>query len=195
MGFMVGKGQNPEAKFREIAGMKQKNEIVAPPQDEQILGNLPEETETQSAEIPENSPNATPVPAQSTEDNVAFRVPEGAGLAAWGKQPVEKTSKTAQPAKKTMISAAPKNVQQFDYTFQIAAFKTLQDAEKSKKNLAAAGIRCKIKKSGKVQLLIASVRGDAAAEKNTRQKIKSLKLGDPLLLTKKQVASGTKKGK
>lgn len=194
MGFMVGRGQNPEAKFREIAGIEQKTEIGAPV-EEQTPASLPEEPGAKNASAPENPPDAPPAPAQSAENNVAFRVPEGAGLAAWGNPLEEKTSKTARPAKKAVNAPAQKNGQQFDYTFQVAAFKTLQDAEKSKKNLAAAGIRCKIKKSGKVQLLIASLRGDAAAEKNARQKIKSLKLGEPLLLAKKAVAGGAKKGK
>lgn len=194
MGFMVGRGQNPEAKFREIAGIEQKRETSAPVA-EQTPASPPEEAEAKNANPPENPPDSPPAPEQSTENRVAFRVPEGAGLAAWGKPPVEKTPKTGQPAKKAANAPSQKSGQQFDYTFQVAAFKTLQDAEESKKKLAAAGIRCKIKKSGKVQLLIASLRGDAAAEKNARQKIKSLKLGEPLLLAKKAVAGGAKKGK
>lgn len=194
MGFMVGRGQNPETKFREIAGIEQKKEASAP-LEEQTPADLPEEPGVGIAYESENPPDTPAAPTQSPENKVAFRVPEGAGLAAWGKPLAEKTPKTAPPAKKAAIAPAQKNGQQFDYTFQVAAFKTIQDAEKSKKNLAAAGIRCKIRKSGKVQLLIASLRGDAAAEKDARQKIKSLKLGDPLLLAKKAVAGGTKKGK
>lgn len=183
MGFMVGQGHNPQKKIQEITGLS-----LSGSEGEKAES---QEEETMSPAIPLPDKDATPIPSEGEKPEQPFRIPKGEELGAWG----EAAPKAPAPAPKKSQPAPPKKEELFDYTFQIAAFKSLAEAENLQKKLAAISVKTKIQKSGKVQLLIANMRGPAKTPDNLRQKLLPLKLGTPLQLSKKPLPSGPKRNK
>lgn len=185
MGLMVGRGQNPEAGLAQLTGL----------QLEESRQNI------EAAENQDSGPvEAAPAANQETQKDAGqFSRPSGEQMAAW---PGPETGKPAasQPAsdksarqasqtprrQKTARAQGPK----FDYVFQVAAFRSSREAERLREKLDQAGARCRTSKSGKVYLVIASLRGTAADEQALMGKLKDLKLGKPLLLSKKEAPKG-----
>ncbi|MBD5626148.1 MAG: hypothetical protein HDQ90_01370, partial [Desulfovibrio sp.] len=79
----------------------------------------------------------------------------------------------------------------FDYLFQAAAFKGPVDAERLRGRLAAAGLRASVRQSGKVRLVLVSVRGTAQEAQRVRGQLSGMGLGRPIQLEKKPVAEKT----
>lgn len=183
MGFMVGQGHHPHAKIQEITGLS-------------LPGESRDKTEAQAEEISEKAATDSALaqndlPVEDEKPEAAFRKPKGEELDAWGEAP---RSSPQAPAKKDKAPQAQKE-RLFDFSFQIAAFKTLAEAENLQKKLAAISVKTKIQKSGKVQLLIATIRGPAKTPENLQQKLLPLKLGKPLQLSKKELSTAVKRNK
>lgn len=189
MGFMVGQGHNPNTKIQEITGL-----TLSAPNADKDESHAEEETEATAS--PTNPP-ADIVPEQETSSQgsekaePAFRKPKGQELAAWGEDPVKSHE---SPPKKDRPPQTRKE-KLFAFSFQIAAFKNLAEAENLQKKLAAISVKTKIQKSGKVQLLIADLRGPASTPETLRQKLIPLKLGKPLQLSKKELSTGAKRNR
>lgn len=188
MGVMVGQGQNPHTKIRELTGFSlttgtKPGDAASTPGD---VGETSAQMDTELAKGPEQ-------PASTEKaDTSSFRKPQGQELEAWG----EKPAATPAPAKaEKKKDKAPVREELFDYSFQIAAFKTLEEAKNLQKRLNAIPVKTAIRKSGKVELLIASLRGNSSAPEELRKKLVPLKLGKPLQLSKTPVASRTKRSK
>lgn len=182
MGLMVGRGQNPGARIQEITG-----------------GLYQAETETarKEEEIP-SSPENTAPPHEKTG-------PTEEGLKAWPALPVKPAQTNPQPKKGASQKAEAKKPETkksdakqsppkeiYNYTFQIAALRSQQEAETLKKKLGSLGLKSSIKKSGKVYLEMVQIRGGDNEISAMRKKLQTLKLGPPLLLSKKPLRSGKK---
>lgn len=193
MGFMVGRGQNPEAHIQAITGIfgegKENAAQPAPALNEQ-------EGPAVKAE-PEMAEKAAP----QAEAARPFAKPRGAEQAAWredGKPAPAAARKKAPQAKaaKAKEEAKPQKKGQgpvYDYLFQAAAYKNQKDAENMRKKIAAAGYRASLRKSGKAWLAIVSLRGNADDVAALRQKLRGLRLGEPLRLSRKEVAPRNQK--
>lgn len=139
-----------------------------------------------------------------------FTKPQGEGLAAWGITPGQapqgapaqganpQAAAASQPGRQvaaTAREAAPKKPAQpakpaeprFDYVFQAAAFKGPVDAERLRGRLEAAGLRAHVRPSGKVRLVVVSLRGSAEEARRVRGTLAGLGLGRPILLEKTPV--------
>ncbi|MDE5833515.1 MAG: SPOR domain-containing protein [Desulfovibrio sp.] len=165
MGLMVGRGQNPVGKINDLTGglleTEQEETAEANPQD--IL------------EIP-GEERARPVVAPEREK------PEGVALEAWpATAPPKKTAPKSKAEK-----PKPVNRTVYDFVYQAAALKTAGDAESLNKKLKGLGLRSETKKSGKVYLCLVSLRGTETDALTMRDKLRSAKLGKPLLLSKKE---------
>ncbi|MDD4702468.1 MAG: SPOR domain-containing protein, partial [Desulfovibrio sp.] len=126
-----------------------------------------------------------------------FDRPSGSSLAAWG---IKQPQANAQPGAQAGGQAAPKptgaqaqkptapQAPMFDFVFQVAAFRSADDADKLRKSLEERGIRSRLKKSGKVQLVIVSLRGTELDATNLREELGRMKLGAPMQTSKKAVA-------
>ena len=174
MGLMVGKGQNPADRINELTG-----------------GFLASE----ASEVEEETSTASPIQAETTpEINVPKterEKPQGAALAAWSNpRPVKKEAPKSKSKPESKVSS---NSTIYDFTYQAAAVKSLKDAETLNKKIRALGYRGEVKKSGKVYLAIINMRGKDKDIIALREKLRSIKLGKPLLLSKKEVAK--KQGK
>lgn len=179
MGFMVGRGQHPQTEIRAMTGLGEPGE-TAPTAEPTPTPDQPQTPETAEQPAP-----AVPV-AHKTE--APFARPKGAEMAAWG----EKNEQTPQPRPRAERPAPGKNEkpasrQIFDYSFQAAAFKSEREAENLRKTLNSKGLRAQVRKSGNVRLVVVNLRGGDSDVASLRQKLRDLKLGAPLQLSKNPV--------
>ncbi|WP_300923568.1 SPOR domain-containing protein [uncultured Desulfovibrio sp.] len=79
----------------------------------------------------------------------------------------------------------------FDHVFQAAAFRGPADAERLRGRLEEAGLRARVRQSGKVRLVLVSVRGSVRDADRVRGELAAMGLGRPILLEKKPVAEKT----
>lgn len=185
MGYMVGQGQNPRASINDMTGGLLNAEADPPGEKEtQVFLEIPEQTPSEPApQSPPPSPAVSPGAAASLPA-APFARPEGAQTEAWGEKPVAPARPPAKPKPAQKEKTAEP---QYDYSFQVAALKSASDAEKTRQGLKAAGVRAKTQRSGKVVLVIASLRGGESDVRALRQKLAAKKLGPPLLLSKTPV--------
>lgn len=185
MGLMVGRGQHPEETLREMAGLEQSGD---PAETAEVMA---------VAETEEPEPQSMQPEPTASEENAPFGRPSGEQTAAWGPAPQPAQAPAAQPASPApQPQAAPAQRQQaaatplYDYTFQIAAFKTQKDADSLKARLNEMDIRSRVSKSGSVFLVMVSLRGDSGAPARLEDSLSSLKLGAPLMLSRKLASPG-----
>ena len=226
MGFMVGRGQNPEKSVEQMTGMLGDEQVQpaapapqtapAAPGAQSAPTAQPEQAGS-AAEVPASPADAahatqaqqSPQAAPQEESAFPFRRPQGAGLAAWGISPATPApgapaapstppqSQRADPRQAQRASAAqPKAAQAeplFDYSFQVAAFKDKADADKLRARLESKGLRSRQQKSGKVLLVLVNLRGTELDAANLREELQRMKLGKPLLASKKAVSGKSRK--
>lgn len=215
MGFMVGRGQNPEQRVEQMTGLqmdKQEQQAVQGSPDTQPAPNAappvaadPAATAQAGQGTPGAAPSAagaqaagTAAPAAPSGSETAgtagasaypFERPSGGSLAAWGakqQQAAQKSSNAQAPAQ-AQKPAAPQ-APMFDFVFQVAAFKSTDDADRLRKKFEERGIRSRLQKSGKVQLVMVNLRGTELDADNLREELGRMKLGTPMQTSKKAVA-------
>lgn len=233
MGFMVGRGQNPEKSVEQMTGMLRDEQVQpaapapqtapAAPGAQSAPTAQPERAEqpeqgrstagvpASPADASQNAARAQQSPQAAPQDGSAFPFsrPQGAGLAAWGISPATPApgapaapstppqSQRADPRQAQRApTAQPKAAQAeplFDYSFQVAAFKDKADADKLRARLESKGLRSRQQKSGKVLLVLVNLRGTELDAANLREELQRMKLGKPLLASKKAVSGKSRK--
>lgn len=244
MGFMVGRGQNPEQRVEQMTGLQldgqgrqkglsgqhapQTAEVVDPAVSGALAGTGTEAAADAAPAQPAGTPAAagqtgqapaaaeTGTPAGNQEAGVGtdypFERPSGESLAAWGiKQPRpgaqsgEQAAAQAAPNARNAVTPntapgqgkAPGTTvaqeQLYDYVFQVAAFKGEDDADRLRKRLEGRGLRTRLQKSGKVQLVMVNLRGTELDAANLREELKRMKLGAPIQASKKAVPGKSRK--
>lgn len=237
MGFMVGRGQNPEKSVEQMTGMLRDEQAQpaapapqtapAAPGAQSAPTAQPEQAEqpeqggntagipaspadaSQNAARAQQSPQAAPQAAPQDGSAFPFSRPQGAGLAAWGINPATPApgaaaapssppqGQRADPRQTQRAPAAqPKAAQAeplFDYSFQVAAFKDKADADKLRARLESKGLRSRQQKSGKVLLVLVNLRGTELDAANLREELQRMKLGKPILASKKAVSGKSRK--
>lgn len=224
MGFMVGRGQNPEQRVEQMTGLQRDKQTQQAPQGGPDTQNPPSATlpaaadpaataqngqgaqgadantsGAQTAAGPEASAAPSGPEAAGAADASAypFERPSGGSLAAWGiKQPQAGGQVGAQAAQKPSNAQAAAQAQKpavpqapmFDFVYQVAAFRSVDDADRLRKKLEERGIRSRLQKSGKVQLVMVSLRGTELDAANLREELGRMKLGAPMQKSKKAVA-------
>ncbi len=222
MGFMVGRGQNPEAHLEQMTGLRVKDAPVQLPQ-ESTIPSADAATSAPSAEKAPTPPPAPNPPQEQRADNDAQKQPEalakqhatgearypfarpsGSSLAAWGQQQAspqdtgkqkENTSRKSQSAQvpTTGMAMQPTGGPIYDATYQVAAFKGPKDAAHLCQTLKERGIRAFKQKSGKVLLVLVNLHGTDADALSLRKTLQAMGLGAPVLLSRKAVTAGPAK--
>jgi hypothetical protein len=235
MGFMVGRGQNPETRVEQMTGLMSKDapapQAKAAPQGVPAPEAGASAAGPDQAQVPGQAPTAAPAPNQkgqktSQGQNAAvaepaaqnqetaqapaypFAHPSGNGLAAWGIKPGQQGAQgAAQSANSSgsqagntpgaQVKAAPtKTGPQFDFVYQVAAFKTDEDADKLRTRLEGKGLKTRVQKNGKLVLVMVSIRGTEDDAFNLREDLRHMRLGVPILVSQKAVsAQPAKKGR
>ncbi|WP_206214276.1 SPOR domain-containing protein [Desulfovibrio sp. ZJ369] len=182
-------------------------------------GNTAARTGAAQAAGAQNAAAALPADSQSASPAYPFSRPQGEGLAAWGisqhaggtapptpaAQPqggaqARPAASRGQAASQAAQSSQAPQVSQpkaplFDWLFQAAAFKDKADADRLRARLEERGLRSRQQKSGKVLLVMVSLRGTELDAANLREELRRMKLGAPILAAKKPVSGKSRKSK
>ena len=92
--------------------------------------------------------------------------------------------KTAAPAKP---QAATNGAPLYDFVFQVAAFRNVDDADRLRQRLEGQGLRTRGQKSGKLTLVMVHMRGTDLDAANLKEELQRMRLGSPLQKSKKRV--------
>ena len=236
MGFMVGRGQNPETRVEQMTSMISKDAPKAKPApeapapdaaapaaqaetaDAQNPAPATEENQAMSAGAPQpgkpgqdqKGQEAAAQPPQgkqgqqSPQGAYPFAQPSGNSLAAWGIKPGANQNAQGQGVQASGQSSAQNGAQaakpapaktgpQFDYVYQVAAFKSDEDADKLRTRLEGKGLRTRTQKNGKLVLVMVSIRGTEDDAFNLREDLRHMKLGVPIQISQKPVSSKPQK--
>ena len=173
------------------------------PQETGQAGQAPAATGTAAAP-------ARQAAAATGSTDFPFERPSGDSLAAWGNKqarpgaqgsgqsaaqaaPNSRPGTTAQGQAQAQAPAAVVQEQIYDYVFQVAAFKGEDDADRLRKRLEGRGLRTRLQKSGKVQLVMVNLRGTELDAGNLREELKRMKLGAPIQASQKAVPGKSRK--
>lgn len=210
MGYMVGHGQNPGEEMRELTGigrpdretLAEMDKAMAGSEDaslrdkladlgQQPVGGAPAAPEGDAAAAPAaaSSAPAAPAAAPAAKSSHPFNKPSGNGLAAWGNAPKGAAQpapeKTSAPA--TRPQAATNAAPLYDFVFQVAAFRNVDDADRLRQRLEGQGLRTRGQKSGKLTLVMVHMRGTDLDAANLKEELQRMRLGSPLQKSKKRV--------
>ena len=195
MGFMVGRGQNPEKHLEEIAGMLQPagQQAAQPgqrPDGEPAQGQ--DDPAGQDGQGDQNGQDGRN--ADAGQDGPAGQNVEEAGDAQRPQaQKPQPQGVPAQSPLKDAIKPKPQDkpkaepaVPTFTYTYRLATVKSQEAAKSEQKRYARKGFSCVIRNLGTGFSLNLTVTGTEKDDQALRQKLKSAGLGAPMLLSKKK---------
>lgn len=193
MGFMVGRGQNPEKHLEEIAA------IVGQSKDEQADADQAAAPGADGSGAAQADQNAGQTPAQDGTQEPADKAGQdgqNAQAAADAKAPdaaAQSDKGTAQQPLKDAIRPQPKKPEPapsgepvFVYQYRLATVKTQEAAKSEQKRYQSKGFQCVIRKLNTSFSLNYTLRGTEKDDAALRQRLKSAGLGAPMLLSKKK---------
>lgn len=187
MGYMVGHGQNPGEEMRELTGIGRPDRETLAEMDKAMAGSEDASLRDKLADLGQQPVGGAPA-APAAKSSHPFNKPSGNGLAAWGNAPKGAAQpapeKTAAPAKpQAATNAAPL----YDFVFQVAAFRNVDDADRLRQRLEGQGLRTRGQKSGKLTLVMVHMRGTDLDAANLKEELQRMRLGSPLQKSKKRV--------
>lgn len=201
MGYMVGHGQNPGEEMRELTGIGRPDRETLAEMDKALAGSEEAGLRDKLADLAQQPVGGAPAApdgaaaapaaagAPAVKSSHPFNTPSGDGLAAWGNAPKgaarPASEKTAAPASKPRETAP--TVPLYDFVFQVAAFRNVDDADRLRQRLEGQGLRTRGQKSGKLTLVMVHMRGTDLDAANLKEELQRMRLGSPLQKSKKQV--------
>ncbi|WP_448340057.1 SPOR domain-containing protein [Desulfovibrio piger] len=197
MGYMVGHGQNPGEEMRELTGIGRPDRETLAEMDKAMAGSEDAGLRDKLADLSRQpvggapaaaNASAAPAAAPAAKSSYPFNKPSDNGLAAWGNAPKgaaqPASEKTAAPAKP---QAATNGAPLYDFVFQVAAFRNVDDADRLRQRLEGQGLRTRGQKSGKLTLVMVHMRGTDLDAANLKEELQRMRLGSPLQKSKKRV--------
>ena len=197
MGYMVGHGQNPGEEMRELTGIGRPDRETLAEMDKAMAGSEDAGLRDKLADLSRQpvggapaaaNASAAPAAAPVAKSPYPFNKPSDNGLAAWGNAPKgaaqPASEKTAAPAKP---QAATNGAPLYDFVFQVAAFRNVDDADRLRQRLEGQGLRTRGQKSGKLTLVMVHMRGTDLDAANLKEELQRMRLGSPLQKSKKRV--------
>ena len=197
MGYMVGHGQNPGEEMRELTGIGRPDRETLAEMDKAMAGSEDAGLRDKLADLSRQpvggapaaaNASAAPAAAPAAKSPYPFNKPSDNGLAAWGNAPKgaaqPASEKTAAPAKP---QAATNGAPLYDFVFQVAAFRNVDDAARLRQRLEGQGLRTRGQKSGKLTLVMVHMRGTDLDAANLKEELQRMRLGSPLQKSKKRV--------
>ena len=235
MGFMVGRGQNPETRVEQMTNMISKDAPAAKGKAAQQEAPAPDAAATaetadgqNAAPTADNPTGAAPQqtaagkpadakgqkagqaqqPQQGQQPQAPaypFSQPSANSMAAWGIKPganqqgAQAQAGGAQNGAPNGTQAAkpapPKTGPQFDYVYQVAAFKSDEDADKLRTRLEGKGMHTRTQKNGKLVLVLVNMRGTEDDAFNLREDLRHMRLGVPIMVSQKPVSTKPQKAR
>lgn len=103
-------------------------------------------------------------------------------------EPVAQTvTETAQAQPSAATPGIGSDGSYFDFVFQVAALKDEQAADNLREKLEGRGLRTRLERTGKLYLILVLLRGDESRAAEVQQIVRELRLGEPLLRSRKPV--------
>jgi len=191
LGVIVGRGYNPDTKVHEITGRmlrgRQAPGVQEPPQavlkpEELDFGLALRDRPLHNATAAMRAP-AAQTPARQTNDAAARSGTE---------QPV--SGQTVKPP--TQLVPQDASSARYDYTYQVAVFREAEQADKLRERLEGEGVRTTMEKSQtkdgrSLYKVLTALRGTEEDNTQLLALLDRLKLGPPLLRSKKAVPGKT----
>lgn len=189
LGFMVGRGQNPEKHLQEMAAILSPAE--KPAQAGQPQGTAPAQGEAaQNAAQPADAGDGAQQPGQPGQPDQAGQPAAVPGFPAFqqGTQgAAQNAGQAAQAAgqKKPEAQAAEKPKAPYTFSYRMATVRTRDDARKEQERYEKKGFRTSIRSSGKTWSLFYTLKGtDSDADRFLRD-VKKAGLSQPVRVSKK----------
>ena len=79
--------------------------------------------------------------------------------------------------------------------YQVAAFKSDEDADKLRTRLEGKGLHTRTQKSGKLVLVLVNMRGTEDDAFNLREDLRHMRLGVPIMVSQKPVSTKPQKAR
>ena len=181
MGYMVGHGQNPGEEMRELTGIGRPDRETLAEMDKAMAGSEDAGLRDKLADLSRQPVGGAPA-APDGDAAAAPAAAANASAAPGAAQPA--SEKTAAPAKP---QAATNGAPLYDFVFQVAAFRNVDDADRLRQRLEGQGLRTRGQKSGKLTLVMVHMRGTDLDAANLKEELQRMRLGSPLQKSKKRV--------
>ncbi|WP_300126049.1 SPOR domain-containing protein [Desulfovibrio sp.] len=130
------------------------------------------------AAAPQVAPQASPIPGQ-----VPAQLPGQTGQPLPG--PGSAPGGVPQALAPTQAAAQPGPMQ--DYVFQMGAFRDEDSVDSLRQRLEGRGLRTRMQREGKLYVVLVLLRGDAARAEEVTRIAEELRLGKPMLKSRKPV--------
>jgi cell division protein FtsN len=190
-GVMVGRGYNPDAKVHEITGRVLRNRQASAVQEPPQAILKPEELNFGPALRDKPLHNGTAAVGMAAAQTQARQTNGTAASSAVG-------GAVAAPVVQPPTQLVPQGAQptHFDFVYQVATFRDSEQADKLRERLEGEGVRTTMEKipakDGKsLYKVLAARRGTEEDNRQLLAFLDRLKLGPPLLRSKKPVPGGT----
>jgi cell division protein FtsN len=236
MGFMVGRGQNPETRVEQMTSMISKDAPAAKGKAAQQDAPAPDAAATaETADGQNAAPVAEAAAGAAPQQAAAGKPADAKGQKAAGtsrgrpnsrsrlshrlrpilfrslhptvwlrgasnREPMRRAHRPkAEPqtvhktARRQPSQPRPKPAPQFDYVYQVAAFKSDEDADKLRTRLEGKGLHTRTQKNGKLVLVMVNLRGTEDDAFNLREDLRHMKLGVPIMVSQKPVSNKPQK--
>ncbi|MDR0465889.1 MAG: SPOR domain-containing protein [Deltaproteobacteria bacterium] len=200
LGVMVGRGYNPEDKLNELTGRVLRGRQTPVVQDPPQAILQPEDLSFGAALRDKPLHNGTAVvytPAPPPDPPTNGAATAGAPVAPPAPTTAPPPTTTPPPPVRPAPQTTPPSAQpaRFDVVYQVAAFRVADQADRQRELLEGEGVRTNLEKSvakdGKSLYKVLVVRrGTAEDEKQLLAVLERLKLGAPLLRSRKPVGGG-----
>ena len=184
LGVMVGRGHDPDVKLREITGRVLRNRQTPAVQEPPQAILRPEELDFGPSlrDRPLHNSTAVQMPSRQANGTAASSVAGNATFVQAAQPPAPSAPQGAQSTR-------------FDVVYQVAAFRDAGQADKLRERLEGEGVRTALDKSpakdgGSVYKVLAVRRGTEEDDKQLLAVLDRLKLGPPVLRSKKPVPGG-----
>ena len=185
MGFMIGRGQNPEEHLQKIAAIWQGNNAGASAQQAQQTPTAPAPGLVQGQAV------QTPQAPQEASQAQAEDKPVVPG------QPVFRTSSDSAAAKATSQPQAARSEARaekpraqgpatYTFTYRMATVRSQQDARSEQERYEARGFRVSIRKSGNAWALQHTFKGTDEDAAQFLRDVKSAGLGEPMRISRRK---------
>ncbi|MCR4666464.1 MAG: hypothetical protein K5657_04120 [Desulfovibrio sp.] len=206
VGFLVGRGEDPGEKFAQYnpfsAGERRsatpvpstgdRNETtpeMKSPDSVSGVGAVNSDEKTSGANdlLAATSGQTSPPPDQSAFPH-PFARPKGEGKGAWGGVSADADQKgngvRQDPSQVTQPSSTEPR---FDFLYRIATFSRAEDAASLQKKISNVG-KVEVRQKGKFYLVFLRLRGTEADEASMIERLSSMRVKNPLLVSKKALA-------
>lgn len=188
VGFLVGRGEDPQAKWESLLSFEKKEKPSIPSQENP---KKPEEL------LP---PVQEPIKSETKPDAHPFVRPSEQNRAAWEKNLREQpkgsveTKKPDPPQRQEKKPEPPqKQEPRYEVVYQVATFPSLQDAENFRKQWNGRGIEFRVQKLGKHYRVVANYKGTLRDARQMKAKFSGIKKW--LVISSQKIEEGKTQGR